>query len=137
MVCIYCGSATRVINSRLQKRVNHVWRRRSCPNCKAVFTSIEAADLASSLSFATSHNEAQPFSRDRLFISLYDSLRHRPSAFDDATALTATILSKVTPRAKSAVVPRALLIQTTIETLKHFDKAAYVSYAAFHRPKPT
>ncbi len=132
MLCIYCQGETQVINSRHQRRTNQVWRRRKCLACKSVFTSTEAADLSLSLSFRTSQNTLQPFSRDILFISLYDSLRHRKSATSDASALNQTILSKLLPKAKGAVINREAVVQLTHDVLKHFDKAAAVHYRAFH-----
>lgn len=39
MTCPYCGSDTKVINSRPQE--DSVWRRRKCVDCKARFSTTE------------------------------------------------------------------------------------------------
>lgn len=75
---------------------------------------------------------SEPFSREKLLLSIYDSLRHRKTAVTDATALTETIWSKLYPRISDATLPRELIVQIAIEVLKRFDKAAATSYAAFH-----
>lgn len=133
MVCIYCRGRTRVINSRHQRRTNQTWRRRQCQLCKAIFTSLEGADLPSSLSFRTSQNKLNPFSRDLLFISIYDSLRHRPSALTDSAALTATVISKLLANIHQGVIDRRIVVTTAGQILKRFDRAAATYYQAYHR----
>ena len=131
MVCIYCNNETQVINSRHQKRVNNVWRRRKCTVCQQVFSTIEAPDITRSLSVRT-NKTSQPFLRDNLFATVYDSLKHRKSALTDATALTNTAISQLYALADEGVVDRDA-ITTVVETiLKRFDKAAAISYKAFH-----
>jgi transcriptional regulator NrdR family protein len=141
MVCIYCSSDTQVINSRLQRRANQTWRRRKCVKCKSVFTSLEGADYASSLTFRTSQNNdasakakaaLQPFQRDVLFVSILESCKHRKTATQDATALTDTILGRLRPHMTNAVLDRTDVIKTALPILKRFDKAAGVHYRAYH-----
>lgn len=131
MVCIYCGSDTQVVNSRHQKRVNQVWRRRKCAACGAIFSTTEGANTSQALSVQKS-NGLEPFSRDMLFISVYDSLRHRKTAQADATALTNTIISTLTPLADNAVIDRDVITTVTTTVLQRFDKPAATSYRAFH-----
>lgn len=134
MVCIYCGGKTQITNSRPQKRLNRTWRRRECLNCHAVFTTEEAADYSSSLVVRHPHAPVQPFSRDKLFASLLKSLGHRQSAVDDAGALCATIVVKLLQNTPEAALSPTDIIKTTHETLLHFDTAAAVQYAAYHKP---
>ena len=131
MVCIYCGSGTQVINSRHQKRVNQVWRRRKCIKCGAIFSTIESADTSQALSIQKK-NGLEPFSRDQLFISVYDSLRHRKTAQEDATALTATIMSTAIPLAEAGKLDRDVLTTVAATVLDRFDKVAATHYRAFH-----
>lgn len=134
MICIYCKGDTRVVNSRLQKRLNQVWRRRQCLNCNAVFSSRERIDFATSL--LVRHNGhggvRGQFTRDTLFISIYQCLNHRKDAISEATALTATVISKLLPKIKHASIERDTLVKTTAEVLKRYDKAAYTLYLAYH-----
>ena len=131
MVCIYCGSETRVLNSRPQKRVNRVWRRRTCMTCGTTFTSIETVDLAGSVT-VKSQQELQAFQRDKLLLSIYDSLKHRKTALSDATGLTDTVISLLYPLMRKALLQKADITICTLKVLKRFDKIAYVHYQAFH-----
>jgi len=131
MVCIYCRGNLAVINSRPQLRTNQTWRRRKCLHCGAVFTSVEAIDLAKALS-VSSKGELHAFSRDKLFISIYESCRHRPAANKDAGGLTDTIISKLVSASTDGLVGGATIINTASEVLKRFDTAAAIQYGAFH-----
>lgn len=131
MVCIYCGSDTKVTNSRHQKRLNHVWRRRKCIFCKAVFTTTETADSVSALRI-NFNGRMEPFLRDNLLISVYDSLKHRKSALTDATGLTATIVSNVYDLTDNGVVDREAVVTVTLAILERFDPVAATHYRAFH-----
>jgi transcriptional regulator NrdR family protein len=122
------------VNSRSQKRTNGVWRRRTCLSCGTTFTSVEAPDLAGSVT-VKSYEQLQAFQRDKLFLSVYDSLKHRKTALRDATELTDTVLHKLHPHMKDAVVFKDVITETVHVTLAHFDKAAATHYAAFHPVK--
>ena len=132
MKCIYCGSETQVTNSRHQKKPNQVWRRRLCKGCSGLFTTLEQADLLTSLLYKNSAGHVEPFRRDILFVSLYNSVRHRKTAASDATGLTATVISKLQTHIQSATIDRKNIIKVATEVLKRFDKAAAVTYQAFH-----
>ncbi len=131
MVCVYCGHSTQVINSRHQKKVNQVWRRRQCTNCQAIFTTREAVDTTQALRIKKD-KAYQPFSRDTLLLSIYDSLKHRKTAETDATALTATIMTKLYPLIHDATLNRTDITKTATAVLTRFDKAAATHYHAFH-----
>lgn len=131
MVCIYCNNETRVTNSRPQKRTNGIWRRRNCMSCGTTFTSIESADLSSSIT-VSSNSQSEAFQRDKLFISIYDSLQHRKTAQMDATGLTDTIIRKLYPYAIDLSIEATTIITITYQTLQRFDKAAATHYKAFH-----
>ena len=131
MVCIYCGSRTQVINSRPQKRLNHIWRRRECTACRAVFTTSEIPDLLKSL-LVKQGKHLKPFSRDKLFLSLYRSLQHRKQATNDASCLTDTVLSKIMPHIHNGVISNEQIVSVSLLVLKNFDKPAATHYLAFH-----
>lgn len=135
MVCIYCGSATSVTNSRPQKRSNSIWRRRRCTACGAVFTTNEAADYSSALLIQGNTQAPEPFLRDKLFISLLDALRKQPEPFSAASELTHTIISKLLDRQLAAAdrpISKADIIATAQEVLKRFDKTVHLRYSAEH-----
>jgi len=123
------------VNSRHQKRLNQKWRRHLCTDCSAIFTTIEAFEPASSLS-VSSGKKVTAFDRETLFISIYESLRHRPSAASDAKALTDTILARLALQAERATLSREKIVTTTTDALKNFDRAAHTHYLAFHKISP-
>jgi transcriptional repressor NrdR len=131
MVCVYCAHETQVINSRHQKKANQVWRRRKCLHCQAIFTTIEATDATQALRLRRK-TRLEPFSRDTLLLSVYDSLKHRKTAATDATGITTTILGLLYPLATEAVIERDVVVELVRQVLKRFDKAAAVHYQAFH-----
>jgi len=132
MVCLYCGGATHVANSRLQKQANAVWRRRQCEQCGLVFTTQEAAALNSGLRVRGADNVLRPFSRDHLFASIYESCKHRPQAVSDAGALTQTVITKLLGAQSDGLLKREHIVAVAREVLQRFDPAAAIIYAAYH-----
>lgn len=131
MKCVYCSSETKVTNSRLQKKPNRVWRRRQCLVCQATFTTEEQAVTDTSL-LVSGAKRVEPFSREKLLLSVYEALRHRKTAISDATALCDTIWGQLQPQINTAQLERRQIIETTLGILKRFDKAGATAYLAFH-----
>ena len=132
MVCIQCGSETQVFNSRLQKRINQVWRRRKCAACGLAFTTHEKTDLSGSVAVRNKQGGLSPFSRDKLLFSLHASLQHRPTAAHDASALADTVIARLLTQAQRSVIEDTSIINTIIVVLHRFDSVAAVHYQAFH-----
>ena len=132
MKCIYCQSPTNIVNSR-RKTNNETWRRHRCTNCQSVFTTIEAADLDTSLTVRSKTNNVQPFSRDRLFVSVLRSVGHRPRALGEASDLTRTIIVELLKANAGNALLTDYIISTTKTVLSNFDNAAAVQYAAYHQ----
>jgi transcriptional regulator NrdR family protein len=133
MVCTYCGGKTEVTNSRHQKRVNQVWRRRHCLNCGATFSTHELTAYDSVWRVQTDETSLTPFNRQKLFVALYMACEHRPTALDDATALTTTVISLLQKHANHGLLENTDIALTSYEVLKNFDKAAAVYYEARHK----
>ena len=133
MVCIYCSGKTQVTNSRPQKRLLQVWRRRHCTVCGAIFTTNEAVDLSTSLAVRQQNGPTSPFSRDKLLVSILRAVGHRERPIEDAGALTATITAKLLYQTATAAVSPADITKTALETLRRFDNAAAVQYQAYHK----
>jgi transcriptional regulator NrdR family protein len=127
--CPYCKADTRVTNSRPSAKHPEVWRRRQCKNCLNIWTTREFIDLSTSHRVRDHQNSFEVFSRDKLYLSIKDSLLHRKSATDDATALTDTVLHRVMliGTADIAVVE---LVHITQTILRRFDATAGAIYAA-------
>jgi transcriptional repressor NrdR len=132
MVCVQCGQNTRVTNSRLQKRSNHVWRRRYCETCGTIFSTLEIPDYAVTWLVKGSDGRHLPYLRDKLFLSLYNSCQHRPTAVRDATELTDTIMRQLAGHVSGSVLLADQIRITAQTALDRFDQAAGVHYRAFH-----
>lgn len=76
---------------------------------------------------------SQPFLRDKLLLSLHRSLQHRPTALSDALGLSNTVISRLLPVARNGQLATSVVATVSLETLRNFDKAAAVSYQAFHQ----
>jgi transcriptional regulator NrdR family protein len=134
MVCIFCGnSSTSVTNSRPQKQLNQVWRRRFCPKCQAVFTTHEKIDLSGTIAVRNNAGELTHFSRDALLVSVYESCKHRPHALEDAAALVQTIIAALQSAATNGVLEKSRIAFVAHTTLSRFDRAAANVYAAYHK----
>lgn len=134
MECIYCKSDTEIYNSRSSKKNSSVWRRRRCKTCVAQFTTYELPDYASALSIKGQNGKLYPFSRDRLFLSVYRALGHRKDALNSATELATTIIGKLLQDYEEAAkIPVKNLTLVTYKTLNYYDKYAGDSYKAYHQ----
>lgn len=137
MVCLYCSGKTQVVNSRHQKRLAQVWRRRSCIRCGAIFTTTEHIDLSSSLSVRYTQGHLRPFNRDKLYVSVLRACGHRKQGVQDAAALTATIIASICRESSGPVITTAQIITPALQALQRFDAAAGVHYRAYHQASAT
>jgi len=80
-----------------------------------------------------SSGHLEPFSRDKLFLSLHNSCQHRPTALADAGALADTVINKLSSLSNNGVMAVQSITMTAKITLEHFDKPASVHYQAFHK----
>ena len=131
MVCIYCGSDTKVSNSRLKKRSNQIWRRRTCSVCNAVFTTLEQPLLSQSWVINSSKGKTA-FLPEKFFLSIYESLKHRENAVNDAKHVTQTVIDRLNRLAADGSLDIKTLRDTAIVCLNRFDKAAATHYRAYH-----
>jgi transcriptional regulator NrdR family protein len=134
MVCIYCGGLTTIINSRQQRRLNRKWRRRKCQTCGQIFTTIESIPENNSFMIKRSPDDPrlQPFSRDKLFVSIYRSCEYRPTALSDAGSLTDTVISQLQSKVENSCIPLSIIQQQASITLKRFDPVAAMFYKAYY-----
>jgi transcriptional repressor NrdR len=135
MVCVHCSGATRVVNSRAQKRSNRVWRRRQCLVCSRVFSTEEGVQYENVWLVMDTSGRYRPFSPDKLQLSLYRSCQHRPTALNDAAALSKTIIQKLQSKLTDGLINSQVIAQVSQVALNRFDRAASVNYAAYHQPK--
>lgn len=117
----------------MQQRSHRVWRRRECMECGATFTTEESALYEAAWAVQGSDGALKPFSRDKLFISLYKSCQHRSSALEDASDLADTIIKKLASGVEDGRLWAGTISQVVLVALSRFDKAASVHYQAFHQ----
>ncbi len=132
MVCLYCSSVTQVTNSRSRNSGHKVWRRRKCTNCQSVFTTTESVDEEVAL-IVECNDQYNAFLRDKLLLSVYESIKHRKTAITDAAALTDTIMIKLFPQFLNGKISVLKIKETVMQTLEKFDEASYWHYQAFHK----
>lgn len=100
----------------------------------STFTTEENPTLSTSLLVAGNNSsKLAPFSRDRLFIDVYEACKHRPGASDDAAYLTQVIIGRIMGFQIDSVVKREDIIRETAKALGRFDSTAEVVYSAYHR----
>lgn len=131
MVCIYCKHRTKTTNSRNSKNSPNTWRRKYCPNCKQTWTTAEKPDLAKVFVVKSSTGKLEPLSRDKLYLSVHDSLKHRKSAVSDATNLTDTVINKIITQTNNSTIELADLTGLTQMVLVRFDNHAAAHYQAY------
>lgn len=135
MVCIYCGQDTEVYNSRVKTRNPSVWRRRRCQACVAQFTTLELPDYRASLVVEGVGGKLYPFSRDKLFLSLFKALEYRRDALNSATELTSTVIGRLlrTKKTSDGLIRMSAIAETAHTVLKRFDPPAAHTYKAYHQ----
>jgi transcriptional repressor NrdR len=132
MVCTYCGADTQVVNSRPQKRSNAIWRRRRCLHCRAICTTYESVDLAAALAVTDKTGVEQPFSRDKLFLSIWQACGNAPDAVATASALTETMVARLTVLARDGQLDAPSIARQTAAVLKRFQPLVALRYASMH-----
>jgi transcriptional regulator NrdR family protein len=99
--------------------------------CGSVFTTHETIEYGSNV--VVRHNEGlTPFSRDKLFASLYECCKHRVKAVDDASALVQTIIGQLRAHIAEGVLERDVIATVAAATLERYDVAAATMYSAYH-----
>ncbi len=73
------------------------------------------------------------FSRDQLFVHVYEACRHRPHAAIEAGALVDTIIGRLLAKAHEGVVDAETITGNVIAVLNRFDTTAATIYAAYHQ----
>jgi transcriptional regulator NrdR family protein len=98
-----------------------------------VFTTEESADYGALWLINSAVGALEPFSGDKLFLSIYNSIQHRPGAITDARALTDTVIQKLVAHGDGSTVSARTIAGIIQVVLNRFDTAASVHYAAFHK----
>ncbi len=129
MVCFNCGEKTIVVNSRINKIKNNVWRRRKCINCLKVFTTHELAKYSDFWLVKTDMNKVFPFSRDRIFVNILNSLEKDLKSLEVASHLTDTVINKLAKHVSSSVIKSSDIKQVVQVTLSRYSSVASLKYS--------
>lgn len=135
MVCIYCGSETSVTNSRYKKRAMSVWRRRACAHCKAVVTTFETYDLATTLLVKKRSGALEEFQRDKILLSIARSIEHRKNIHQAASDLTNSVLSQLlVKKPVPTIISTEDISHVTSIVLKRYDAVSSIKYLSYQTP---
>ncbi len=132
MICINCfHDKTTTKNSRKHTKHPSVWRRRSCPECGAVFTTYERATLDGRM-VLTHDGSTTPFNLGKLIISISRSFQHnKHTAAHDSYFLAQTAQEQIIKQGKP--LSTQIIAQITHMILQRYDPVAALQYAAQHR----
>lgn len=128
MVCPYCRTKTRVVNSRAQARRYQVWRRRRCPKCQAITTSYEGLSPESVISVSLADGQRLPLTETAVSGPIYAALGSITEA-EAAGHLGKTCLAKIFNLGK-AEISQADLELIIYQTLKPYNPKAALRYLA-------
>jgi transcriptional regulator NrdR family protein len=97
-----------------------------------MFSTREKPDLSLSLTVKKEAGEIEPFSEDKLFMSVYKCLTHRKDVLEASRALSDTVTRLLLPR-KSGTIDSPEIKTVLLKVLRRFDRAAYTYYVAHHK----
>jgi len=97
-----------------------------------VFTTHESVEFEGSLVVRHSDQRLEPFSRDNLFVSIYESCKHRTDALSNARSLTQTVIGLLRGHIVEGTLERDVIATVTGAALARFDTVAGTMYEAYH-----
>lgn len=133
MFCVNCFHPTTAVNnSRPHKKQPSIWRRRTCQQCGAVFTTYERPSLAENTPVSLPSGATEQFNLGRLIISIAKAFHHAPQeAQTNALWLAQTVEDQLSTQLKT-ITPEDIEV-IVHQVLKQYDELAAVQYAAQHQ----
>jgi transcriptional repressor NrdR len=126
MQCPYCKEMdSRVVDSRLASGGTVTWRRRECDQCKKRFTTYERVEHTLPL-IVKKDGQRQPFSRDKLLVSLRTACKKRPIASDKLDETAEAIEQELAVLGEKEVSSRQVG-ERVMERLKSLDDVQILS----------
>jgi transcriptional regulator NrdR family protein len=101
-------------------------------NCETVFTTEENVLYGQCWAVRDKSSKIRPFSKEKLFLSIYKSCEHRKTAITDSSSLTNTVIKRMISYANTGIIDAPKIKQVTQTALNRFDRSASVHYHAFH-----
>lgn len=133
MVCPYCSNKTSVKNSRPQARTASVWRRRSCKDCGALFTTEEYVKTSSVCTISYPDGSLEPLNRLRLACSIKDALASGKDLYEDAQHIADSIIATLLTSGPGPSIDVQKLTERTLGKLQVFSVEAGLRYAVSHK----
>lgn len=129
MRCPYCKFAdSRVVDSREVEDGQVIRRRRSCPECRRRFTTVEEATLA----VIKRSGVTEPFSRAKVVTGVRRACQGRP-VDEDALALLAQQVEDAVRATGVAEIPSNEVGLAILGPLRALDEVAYLRFASVYR----
>jgi transcriptional regulator NrdR family protein len=75
----------------------------------------------------------EPFSRTKLLISIFDSIKHRNAPENEAGGLCDTVVADLISSLDGTVIKKHLIKQVCLSVLQPFDSTAGTYYRAYYR----
>lgn len=129
MKCPYCrADTTDVFNSRPTKFGTQIWRRRRCMTCHESFTTYEAANLGF-VKVVKKGGKKEHYSRAKLFTGIYGAFLDIEAKQNTVDAVTDTSEAKILDTKRTELSSEEIA-EIVLQTLKHYNTAAFVRYLA-------
>jgi len=132
MRCSKCGcQEDKVIDSRTSREGATIRRRRECLSCGHRFTTYEEIENEA-ITVAKRDDRREPFSREKLLLSLKIASRKRPVSPEKLEEIADEIVRVIGDK-YDREVPSMALGERVMSALKGVDQVAYVRYASVYR----
>lgn len=132
MQCPFCKEMdSRVVDSRLASGGTVTWRRRECDQCKKRFTTYERVEHSLPL-IVKKDGQRQPFSREKLLVSLRTACKKRPITSDQLDE-TAEAIEQELALLGEKEIPSRTVGERVMARLKELDDVAYVRFASVYK----
>lgn len=128
MVCLYCHSKTKIINSRFNKELFKTWRRHKCIKCGAMFTSYENIELGQAIKVSNNTGDLAFFDNNKLFTSIYSCLFHQNNPLQAAKIVNNAVLRHILTAKSLPIISTEQIIYFTALALKQYDASAAIKY---------
>lgn len=129
MDCPYCGSKSKVVDSR--STGEGIRRRRECKACGQRFTTYERV-APIRLVVVKADGRREEFDRDKLLAGVVKACTKRPVSIEVIEELVSGIERKLYSRGEPEVESR-LIGEMLMEQLRGLDDVAYVRFASVYR----
>jgi transcriptional repressor NrdR len=128
--CLFCGSDTKVIDSRPVD--DAIRRRRECPACEKRFTTFEKYERPATLLVVKKDGRREDYSREKLLRGIKNACFKRPVPAEAIAQTVAEVEAELLGMGR-AEVPSQLIGERVMAALRNLDEVAYVRFASVYR----